>query len=321
MLESPLQTVRDAFELHRARLLSRAQVEERLRRALMRLRDKSTRHAAHDDLLRLLPHAPFHPDLLRGLLSQKKKPYDEEARRYWMALADAIGDHAEWQPPACGAWDEYEQRVLQRLAEGRHEKGTDSELYFEGVGPRIGRYRVELRWADEHHAAAKAAYDRFLSRGYRLFEDYTWPFMDSFRSPWRLTDIAGSFRRSALLQLFEDLAPLVEDVRFFCVTQMLRYEVWIVRGTCYVHDHPDDLDERVGDVLVPLLRSHPLDEALRRFMADHRRCEADRELEAIATRRTGASVESARRWIEDCRAVGGDVLDLSARLDELTRRA
>lgn len=234
--------------------------------------------------------------MLRGLLSQKKKPYDEEARRYWMALADAIGDHAEWQPPACGAWDEYEQRVLQRLAEGRHEKGTDSELYFEGVGPQIGRHAVELRWADEHHAAAKAAYDRFLSRGYRLFEDYTWPFMDSFRSPWRLTDIAGSFRRSALLQLFQDLAPLVEDVRFFCVTQMLRYEVWIVRGTCYVHDHPDDL-------------------------ADHRRCEADRALEAMAARRTGASVESAQRWIEDCRAVGGDVSDLSARLDELTRRA
>lgn len=313
----PSQTVRDAFEIHRARLLSRVQVEERLRPALVQLRERTTRHAAHHRLLQLLPHAPFHPDLLRALLSQKKKPYDDEARGWWMALADAIGDTAEWQPPACGAWDEYEQRVLQRLAEGAHEKGTDSELCFEGVGPRIGRHAAELRWPIEHHESAKAAYDRFLSRGERLFEDYTWPFMDRFQSPWHLADVAGKFRRSALWQLFEDLAPIVEDVRLYCFTQMIRFEIWIVDGVCYAQNHPDDIDERVGDVVVPLLRSHPTDEALRSFVARHRYGEARLELEAIASRRVDASVRRAHDWIEGCRALGGDVVELSAQLAEL----
>lgn len=311
------QSVRDAFELHRDRLLSRAEVEARLRPALLRLREPRTRAAAGHELLELLPHAPFHPQILRALLSQKEVPYDDQARGYWQALADAVGDLPEWQAPACDAWDPYERRVLQHLAEGRHEKATDCELLFEAVGPTIGRFNVELRWADAHLDAVKAAYGRFVSRGYDPPGVSGSPYVDHLRSPWRLEDIAGYFRRSALLALFEELAPLLEDVRFYCVTQMLRYEVWIVSGTCYVRDHPEDIDERVGDVVAPLLRSHPTDEALRQFVILHLQCEADLELEAIGARRLDASEEDARRRIEDCRALGGDVSDLSARLAAL----
>jgi hypothetical protein len=317
-MTAPTQTVREAFALHRSRLMSRAEVERKLRPALAGLRDPKRKHAAYHELVQLRPYAPLHPDLLRGLLTKKKAPYDEDARRLWFALADAIGDRGDWNPPATGAWDEYDQQVLVRLAEGRHEKGTDSELHFEGLGPTIGRYHTELRWPAEHDAAVKDAYLRFLGRGYDAgVSDYD---RDRARSPWSLEEIAGYFRRSALLQLFEELAPLVEDVRCFAVTQMIRYEIWIVDGVCYVKDWPDDIDHCVGDVIVPLLRSHPGDELLRAFVAGHRRGEARRELEAIEHYRQGASVEEARAWIDGARELGADVAALSAKLDELIRR-
>jgi hypothetical protein len=144
-----------------------------------------------------------------------------------------------------------------------------------------------------------------------------------FHSPWRLEESligAAHFRRSALVRLFEELAPFVEDVRFFWRTQTVRYETWIVAGEHYVLDHPEDIDALPGDVMATVLNDIPADQALRVFVAKHRRSEAARELRDLAERRSHASIDTARDAIELCRAIGEDVAALSAELEKLAGR-
>jgi hypothetical protein len=310
-MERRAQSIREALELHRGRLLSRAQLEPRLEAALAQLGgDRRAKLAARSELAALLPHAPYNLALLRALFAFEKRPYSEQAERYGMALADATGE-----VPGHG-WSDQQRPRLQRLADGTYETCTDCDLIFEGIAPCVGRHNVELRWAEHDHAAVLAVYERSFPQAGE------WERSDAehVRSPWRLEErfiAAPHFRRSSLLRLFEDLAPLVEDVRFFCYTQSVRYEIWIVAGELYVLDHPDDIDARPGDVIAPVLQKIPGDEALRTFVTRHRRSEARRELQDLAERRSHASVDAVRAAIELCRAIGDDVSDLVTELEKL----
>jgi hypothetical protein len=99
--------------------------------------------------------------------------------------------------------------------------------------------------------------------------------------------------------------------------ETVRYEIWIVAGQDYVLDHPEDIDALPGDVMARVLDDIPTDQALRVFVASHRRSEAQRELRDLAERRSYASIDAARHAIELCRAIGEDVAALSAELEKL----
>jgi hypothetical protein len=313
------QTIREAFALHRGRLLSKAQIESRLRAALTKLREAPhAKLATRAELAALQPHAPYDPTLLRALLTFESRPYGEQAERFAMALADVTGE-------AYGSgWAD--ARRMERLANGTYESCTDCDLVFEGIDPGVGTHNVELRWADSAHPSALAVHERFLSRtaaAHAHQEECHDRLRARFRSPWLLDESimgAPTFRRSALIGLIEELAPFVDDVRFFWRTQTVRYEIWIVAGEHYVLDHPEDIDARPGDVMAPVLDEIPGDHALRAFVARHRWAEAERELLDLAEGRSYSSIDAARGAIELCRAMGEDVTALAAKLDSISRR-
>ncbi|MGN6110897.1 MAG: hypothetical protein ACTHU0_37700, partial [Kofleriaceae bacterium] len=277
-----MQSVRQAFELHRARLMTPQQVTARLQEVLREpLRGASAHlHRRLAELRPLLPFAPTHPELLRALLACKSAPYDEEAIRWWQRLADVAGGRPGWQPPKTGGWDDWDGRLLQRLADGEYDKATDAELRFDGLAPVVGLFAAELRWPEAVTAAMREAYRRLLTRcgcdG--MFVEMS----NELTAPWNLNENAlGRVRRSALLEMFAEVAPYVEDARFFCGTQTFLYEVWLVDQQCVVRDHTERVDEDREDVASAILEQVPTDEALRQYAIAACQTTVRVELEAL----------------------------------------
>lgn len=257
------------------------------------------------ELRPLLPFAPTHPELLRALLACKSAPYDEEAIRWWQRLADVAGGRPGWQPPETGGWDEWDQRLLQRLADGAYDKATDAELRFDGLAPVVGSFAAELRWPTEATNAMREAYRRLLTRcGCGTFVEIA----NELTAPWNLNDNAlGRVRRSALLEMFAEVAPHVEDARFFCGTQTFLYEVWLVDQQCVVRDHTENVDEDREDIASAILEQVPADEALRQYAIVACQTTVHTELEALSARRQDASVERTKAKIAQCVELGGNV--------------
>lgn len=316
-----MQSVRQAFALHRTRLVAPQQVtarlQEVLRGAVQRGGDAS--HGRLTELLPLLPFAPTNPELLRALLGCKSAPYDEEAIRWWQQLADVAGGRPGWSPPDTGGWDEWDGRLLQRLADGEYDKATDAELQFAGVAPVVGSFAAELRWPAEATDPMRQAYRRLLTRCHcsTTFVEMA----DELTTPWNLnSNVLGRVRRSALVEMFAEVAPYVEAARFFCGTQTFLFEVWLVDQQCFVRDHTASVDEDDEDVASAILEQVPDDEALRQYAIGECRSRVRIELEALSVGRTDASVERARAKIAQCIELGGDVEPMLACFENVRAR-
>lgn len=247
-------SLRSIFARHRHRFLSPEERAHRVQKAVAALDadplDASAverRGSPREVATALLAHAPYDPELRRGLARHAARCGDEEALcEHLEAAFDPEGADLETlRGDLDGLVPDLEAR-LDGLVQGWGRRARVKDMAVESVGPG----ETALVWPVSAHDAVVRVYEGWLAHVGRveakIFDEpryVEWAVADSLdlESPFDLEPpLDRSFGHlGAILRLFDEVAPHVEDLRLHLYDQTSElHEIWIVDGVCYALEHP-----------------------------------------------------------------------------------
>lgn len=247
-------SLRSIFARHSHRFLSPAERARRVREAVAALDAEPLvasaevrRGSPRDVATELLAHAPYDPELRRGLARHAARIGDEEAlREHLEAAFDPEGAQLETlRRDLEGLVPDLEER-LDGLVQGWGRRARVKDVAVESVGPG----ETALVWPPSAHDAVVRVYGDWLAHvgrvEARIFDEprcVEWAVAGSLdlESPFDLErPLDRSFGHlGALLRLFDEVAPHVADLRVLLYDQTSElHELWIVDGVCYALQHP-----------------------------------------------------------------------------------
>jgi len=318
-------SLREAFAPWRSWFLDQAEVARRIGRVEELVQGSADRV---DEGLRLareiLPGDPYNSRLHRMAARACAARGDAEAYGQHLAICvsmhDLDADGVRADPLLRGALSPGQVDQALTSARGYARSDRTRDYCFDEIAPRSGRFTTTLHWPAAHQASVEAAYARFArlsaltedryvfpdrgDRGYDAAESYA-HHVGAGTMLLESESMPGAFCPTGVtLQFAREVAPFVEDVRFFFFDQVSPlHEIWIVDHAFYIRRHPihvDDLVEVARYLDDLLLREGIADAYLGGYVAEQLAAAAGGSIQLMSS--PSMSAAAIRQQAEDLMA-------------------